>query len=236
MLEDHDGLLSDAGQAAQARRVHALLGAFDALLADLLAEHGLQALPATRLGVALCTRAGFRLGDCLHIWDALLADPLSFEFSHCVVVALLLLSRHELLQLRGDAGGLAEALLAAPRRVGVSTLLRVARAVCAFERRCGEGSAHPFPQCSISTISGLHSGNAVDKASKLAFGIAPPSLSSLWDKVWARATTWTSSDDFGCVTPASSRSLEALITPGRVMDIDGKAVSVATATEGSNLT
>ncbi|CAE8645154.1 unnamed protein product [Polarella glacialis] len=134
MAEVQDSLAGE-GLATQARRCHELLRAFDPPLADLLADAGLGALPAMRLGAVLLTRSGLSLAQCARIWDSLLADPRRFEFCDYVVVALLLLNRGELLQ-RADVGGIAETIIAAPQSAKLETLLRIAYAVCAFERRC----------------------------------------------------------------------------------------------------
>mmetsp|Transcript_49380 Transcript_49380/g.86990 ORF Transcript_49380/g.86990 Transcript_49380/m.86990 type:complete len:763 (-) Transcript_49380:65-2353(-) len=132
---------------SKVRRFNWLLRTYDPALAELLATHNLTALPATRLGVAFCTRAGFSLEICVRIWDSLLADPRRFEMGDHAVLALLLLpvTRGRLLQQRHDAGNLAEALLAAPRTVDPEALLRTMFAICAFERRCGPDSQIYYP-------------------------------------------------------------------------------------------
>mmetsp|Transcript_85572 Transcript_85572/g.266352 ORF Transcript_85572/g.266352 Transcript_85572/m.266352 type:complete len:695 (-) Transcript_85572:14-2098(-) len=145
MAEVQDSLADDSSLADQVRRTHELLRAYDPPVADLLAAHGLAALPTLRLGAVLCTRSGFSLADCVRVWDTLLADPKRFDFRECVVIALMLQARGDLLQ-RGDVGSLCETLLAAPQATDVKALLRTARAVCAFERRCGQGTgAVAFP-------------------------------------------------------------------------------------------
>ncbi|CAK0874652.1 unnamed protein product, partial [Prorocentrum cordatum] len=142
VLEDDQRILFQAG------RVHSLLSVYDPQLAELLHAHGLAAFPATRLGAALCTKGGFSLADTARIWDAVLADPERFRFCDYVIVALLLLSRNDLLRRRNNPGGVAEALLTAPSRVRAEALLRTAHAVCAFERRCGgaAGACPPYVQ------------------------------------------------------------------------------------------
>lgn len=132
---------------SKVRRFHWLLRTYDPGLAELLATNNLTALPATRLGVAFCTRAGFSLEICVRIWDSLLADPRRFEMGDQAVLALLLLpvTRGRLFQQRHDVGNLAEALLAAPRTVDPEALLRTMFAICAFERRCGQDSQIPYP-------------------------------------------------------------------------------------------
>eukprot|EP00971_Amphidinium_carterae_P243622 4838171-Amphidinium_carterae.1 len=94
--------------AAQANRIGSTLRAYDPELAQAMASNGLAAMPATRLSAALCTKAGFELKDCAMLWDALLADPVQFEFGEHVTVAMLLLSRRELLKKRRDVAGMAE--------------------------------------------------------------------------------------------------------------------------------
>jgi len=134
--------------------VHALLAEYDPDVARLLGAYGLETMPTTRLGVALCTRAGFRLQDCLALWDALLADPMRFQFCDYVVIAVLMLRRRELYQCRGDGGRLAEGLLLAPGEVAVTSVLRVAHAICAFERQCGPDSETPFPAGRVAPAPG----------------------------------------------------------------------------------
>lgn len=134
----------DDGLLDQVQRTSNLLALYDPPLAELLALHGLEAFASLRLGRALCTRAGFSLVDTVRIWDSLLADH--FELCDHIVVAILLLSRGELMQL--GSRDLAETLLAAPAKMDVDTLLRNALSVCAFERRARGGSSesgNPHP-------------------------------------------------------------------------------------------
>merc|ERR1719253_872863 len=86
MTELHDSI-TERSLAVRARNIQTLLRAYDAPVADLLQKHGQTALPAMRLGVALCTRAGFKLADCARIWDSLLADPKRFDLCDYVVIA-----------------------------------------------------------------------------------------------------------------------------------------------------
>jgi len=132
-------------QAKQAQHIQYLLRLYDPVLAELLRAAGIVALPTTRLGVALCTRAGFSLPGCTRLWDALLADPKRFEFCNYAIVAVLLLSRERLLKQHDDHAALAEAVLAAPRQADMDMVLSAAYAICAFERRCGDSSPVPFP-------------------------------------------------------------------------------------------
>jgi len=145
LAEVQGGFTDEAVHVKRAAQVQALLRTYDPDLAETLTVLGLAALPTTRLHMALCTRAGFGLADCVRIWDSVIADPRRFEFCDYVVVALLLLSRREMMQQRRDAASVAEVLLAAPSRVPAEQLLRTARAICAFERRCGADSEMPFP-------------------------------------------------------------------------------------------
>lgn len=138
-------IADDLNLPPKVQRFHWLLRTYDPALAETLATHNLEALPATRLGVALCTRAGFSLETCVRLWDSLLTDPRRFEMCDFAVLGLLLVSRGRLLQKASDAGDLAEALLAAPRTVDPDALLRTTFAICAFERRCGPDSNCPYP-------------------------------------------------------------------------------------------
>lgn len=61
LAEAQETLLGDDALAFQARRVHELHQAFDPPVAELLAQHGLGAIPALRLGTLLLSRAGFTL-------------------------------------------------------------------------------------------------------------------------------------------------------------------------------
>eukprot|EP00434_Breviolum_minutum_P022151 symbB.v1.2.019556.t1/scaffold1601.1/size109688/9 len=128
-------------------------------------------MPALRLGALLLSRAGFTLQQVARLWDAFLADPHRFEFADHVVIALLLLSRGDLLQ-RDNVGGIAETLLAAPSVVDFELLLHRAYAVCAFQRRHGPRSQMPFPRPQGLDLDG-------------AVAAAQESLSSLWGKVRA---------------------------------------------------
>lgn len=172
------------GLSKSADRVHRLLERYDPGLADLLDAHGLRALPATRLGVAFCTRAGFSLADCVRLWDALLADPLRADFSDHIVLALLILSRSRLLRHEQDVGAFAEALLAAPMQVDVESMLRAATAIGALDRRCGPGSAMPFPRPSTMPLDRALDG-ALD-GTLAALGAAQTRLSTLWGKMRER--------------------------------------------------
>merc|ERR1719408_1200635 len=118
-----NSIVDDGNQVKQAQQIQHLLRLFDQPLAELLKGAGIVALPVTRLGVALCTRAGFSLADCARLWDALLADPKRFEFCNYTIVAVLLLSRDRLLKARTDSSALAEAVLAAPRQADMDTVL-----------------------------------------------------------------------------------------------------------------
>jgi len=189
MAEVQDSIATDAAIANQARRIFALLRAYDPPLAELVRGAGLSALPATRLGSVLCTRAGFHFRDCARLWDTMLADPRRFEFCDFLVVSMMLLSRGDLLEL-DNAGDLAETLLAAPKQVDSSTLLRSTYALCAFERRCPAGSRGAFPPRPASAASnekGIDLEKAVDEAVAAAAtkaSEAASSLGSLWGKAW----------------------------------------------------
>eukprot|EP00929_Paragymnodinium_shiwhaense_P001136 TRINITY_DN101360_c0_g1_i1.p1 TRINITY_DN101360_c0_g1~~TRINITY_DN101360_c0_g1_i1.p1 ORF type:complete len:695 (+),score=189.23 TRINITY_DN101360_c0_g1_i1:71-2155(+) len=190
LLKELQGsILDDAALDVRTRRVHSLLHIYDPALAELLEYHNLSALPATRLGVALCTRAGFSLRTCTLIWDALLADPRRFEFCDYLVVSLLFLNRHKLVHNREDPGAMAEVLLAAPRSVEQEGLLKTAYAVCAFERRCNADSSAPFPE-----RPGLLDTIAASTVS---------TLGSLWGRVRTRAA------------PAAARAASRLRKVGR---------------------
>mmetsp|Transcript_22129 Transcript_22129/g.39746 ORF Transcript_22129/g.39746 Transcript_22129/m.39746 type:complete len:643 (-) Transcript_22129:33-1961(-) len=128
------GTAAAATTASRARKGQVLLRSYDPALAELLAVHGLAAMPAHRLGAAFCTRAGFSLESCAQLWDFLLADPQRFGFCDFAVVSLLLLRRKEMLELQGDAAGMAEVLLAAPKTASTEALLRTALAVRGLER------------------------------------------------------------------------------------------------------
>lgn len=184
MAEVQDSIAADSGLAGQVRRTHELLRTYDPPVAELLDAHGLGALPALRLGAALCTRSGFALADCVRIWDTLLADPRRFDFCEYVVVALVLLIRGDLLQ-RGDVGSLCETLLAAPNCVDVNALLRTACAICAFERRCVVGVANPFPPRPAPCADFLDGCTNASGGFDAAVAVAQTKLSSLWGKVRA---------------------------------------------------
>merc|ERR1712046_285691 len=101
-------ILDDSSLDLRTRRIQALLHTYDPALNEMLESHSLGALPATRLGIALCTKAGFSLRRCARIWDALLCDPRRFEFGDYLVVSLIFLCRAQLVKQRNDGGALAE--------------------------------------------------------------------------------------------------------------------------------
>lgn len=173
MFEMRGSIVDNTNQVKQAEHILYLLRLYDPPIADLLRGAGIVALPTTRLGVALCTRAGFGLADCARLWDALLGDPKRFEFCSYVIVAVLLLSRERLLEQRHDAAALAEEVLAAPRRAGIDMVLTTAYSICAFERRCGESSPAPFPPRP----------GVLDVVAANALEAAQTHLSSTWEKL-----------------------------------------------------
>eukprot|EP00927_Polykrikos_kofoidii_P032547 TRINITY_DN27697_c0_g1_i2.p1 TRINITY_DN27697_c0_g1~~TRINITY_DN27697_c0_g1_i2.p1 ORF type:complete len:781 (+),score=127.17 TRINITY_DN27697_c0_g1_i2:41-2344(+) len=150
----------------QTRRVHELLQTYDPSLAAVLAAHNLVSFSALRLGTALCTCSGLRLLDCVRLWDSFLSDPCRFDFCDVIVAAMLVLSREDLLRNGSDNGALAEAVLKVVQSVDFGELLRIAYALCAFERRRG-GLVGPSEQETIGQRSATGS-NAV---------------SSLWGRV-----------------------------------------------------
>lgn len=129
------GAAAAAATTSRARRLQLLFREHDPTLCELLQSHGLVAMPAARLGASFCTAAGFSLASCARLWDFVLGDQLRFGFCDFAVVALLLSRRQELLNLKGDAAGMAEVLLDAPRTVGIDQILRFALALRALERR-----------------------------------------------------------------------------------------------------
>lgn len=169
-----DWLADEGSTAHQAQRLHRALSAYDPALAELLVEHGLGALPALRLGVALMTRAGFGLERCARLWDSMLADPWRFQFCDHLVLALLLMIRGDLLQ-RGDVGSVAESLLAAPEAADLDTMLSLAYAVCAFERHWEADGGRQFPPQPFEGSAAL---DAAVAAAQMGF-------TSIWGKVRA---------------------------------------------------
>jgi len=145
------GLADDSSFARRAARVHTKLSSYDAQLGRVLKFHGLAAFPTTRLGVAWCTRAGFPLAETTRMWDSMLCDPCRFEFCDFIVIALMVLSRRELIIKNGDASAIAEAILASPRNIPVAITFRIAHTLCAFERQCGPGSKIPYPPPRVAT-------------------------------------------------------------------------------------
>jgi len=172
MIEMEGSIVDNDRQTKQAQHIQFLLQLYDPPLAELLRGAGIVALPTTRLGVALCSRAGLTLGGCARLWDAILADPKRFEFCNYTIVAVLLLSREHLLKQKHDAAALAEDVLAAPRRADMKTLLSIAYAICAFERRCTECPYPPRP-------------GVLDAVTASALEAAQTHLSSAWGKVRA---------------------------------------------------
>jgi len=132
--------------AAQANSVGSLLLAYDHELGQAIRHSGLAPFPAMRLSAALFTKANFKLADCALLWDTILADPVPFEVVEHITVAMLLLSRRELLKKRRDVAAMAEVMLAASQNQRTQHILKLARAVCAFERHCGPESECHFPQ------------------------------------------------------------------------------------------
>jgi len=177
VLNETDGDDGDDARLARcAGRVHALIRVYDTALAELLTIRGIATLPGMRLGLALCTKAGFAIADCARLWDTMLADVRRFEFCDCIVVALLLCCRRELFAQRSDAGMLAETMLAAPRSLPIGDVLRTAHAVCAFERRCGMECRIPYPRLAPKHVS---RGHVPADFTSSAVG----AVSSLWGKM-----------------------------------------------------
>lgn len=175
MLDMRNSMVDSANQSKQAHHIQYLLRLYDPCLAELLRLAGIVALPTTRLGVALCTRAGFSLAGCARLWDAMLSDPKRFEFCNYIIVAALLLNRERLLDPGHDAAALAEEVLAAPRQLDIDTVLGFAYAICAFERRCGDSSPAPFPPRP----------GVLDVVIPSALEAVQTHVTSAWDKVRA---------------------------------------------------
>lgn len=181
------GAAAAAATTSRARRLQVLLREHDPMLCELLRAHGLAAMPAARLGAAFCTTAGFSLASCARLWDFVLGDHLRFGFCDFAVVALLLVRRRELLNLKGDAAGMAEALLDAPQAVGIDQILRFALAVQALERR-------RRGRTSSSAVRGA--GTKAEEAAEQRAQSQPPAkqegpgvlnaIGSIWGRVRAR--------------------------------------------------
>lgn len=186
MGEVQDSIMEDSSLARQAKRVHGLLRAYDPPIAELLAEHGLAPMPTMRLGVALFTRAGFKLEDCARLWDTMLADPMRFQLADYAIVALLLLSRGDIMQ-SSTLGGAAETVVAAAQNVDMQKLLRTTYAICAFERRCIEDGVATFPPRPRQSNA-----DALDRSLEEAVSAAQTRLTGWWGKVRsAGAEAWT---------------------------------------------
>lgn len=218
MAEAQDTIAAEESlkvQAAQVRRSHYLLATYDPVLANLLTVYGLATLPSLRLGAVFCTRSGFSLEDCARVWDTLLADPQRFELCDHVVVALMLSRRGELMA-RDDVAGLAETLLAAPvsDREGedVASLLKIACAICAFERRCAAGPKHlsfpARPPASVADAWDTNSGSTVKDMASEALESAQVSLNSFLEKAApaAQSTGAAVSSFFGKMKSSSSEA------------------------------
>eukprot|EP00933_Yihiella_yeosuensis_P029515 TRINITY_DN23151_c0_g2_i1.p1 TRINITY_DN23151_c0_g2~~TRINITY_DN23151_c0_g2_i1.p1 ORF type:complete len:333 (+),score=72.59 TRINITY_DN23151_c0_g2_i1:146-1144(+) len=181
------GAAAAAATASRARRGQVLLRAHDSNLAELLVVNGLAAMPASRLGAAFCTRAGFSLENCARLWDALLADPQRFALCDFIVVALLMLHRSALLRVHGDAAGMAEALLATPASTDVETLLCTALAVRALERRRrGQTGGSGRQQGSSANRTQSHGPQTDRPAHAAVLGALGTGLGNLWGRVRAR--------------------------------------------------
>jgi len=247
MAEMQDSIAPDAGLATQVRRTHELLRTYDPPLAGILASHGLGTLPALKFGVALCTRSGFALKDVVRIWDTLLADPQRVVFCEYIVVALLLLVRRDLMLWRADLGRLAEALVAAPKCVDLDSLLRFACAICAFERRCVPGAAHPFPPRPAPGVDILDGSSLATGGLDVTLASAQAQLSSLWGKVrvassdaWEagraaaneaaeQAPTWKAQANFWMAAAVSSAASAAGDVVASAASAAEKAATVAGA-------
>jgi len=247
MAEMHDSIAPDAGLATQVRRTHELLRTYDPPLAGILASHGLGTLPSLKFGVVLCTRSGFSLTDVVRIWDTLLADPQRFVFCDYIVVSLLLLVRRDLMLWRADLGRLSEALIAAPKFVDVDSLLRFARAICAFERRCAPGAVNPFPPRPAPGIDILAGSSLTTGGMDVTLAAAQAQFSSLWDKVrgassdaWEvgraaaseaaeQAPTWKAQANFWMAAAVSSAASAAGDVVASAASAAEKAATVAGA-------
>jgi len=162
----------------QARRAHELLCAYDPVLAEHIVANRL--LPIYGIGAGLFTFSGFALVHCVRIWDYLLGDPEPFEFGDYVIVAMLVLHRRVVLEC-SEPSEVTEAMASQYCRVDVDEVLRHAKAMCAFERRCGQGCAVPFPPRRV-----VNDGRLPDIVDTVV-GAAQTQLSSLWGKLQAAA-------------------------------------------------
>lgn len=204
LMAEVEDTFQTSASAEQIHRVHELLRAYDPPVAKLLETHGLMNLPATRLGAALCTRAGFKLTAAVRLWDSLLADPERFEFVDYIVVALVLLRHGELTQHDDVNPQMGDLLIDSPNAFDTTTILRTAFAVCAFERRRhpeGTPNVVPFPirppPASNDVGAEGDMGRVVENLTAVASD-AQTTLSSLWGLV--QSTAGEALDQWGGVS------------------------------------
>eukprot|EP00928_Gymnodinium_smaydae_P036298 TRINITY_DN25389_c0_g3_i2.p1 TRINITY_DN25389_c0_g3~~TRINITY_DN25389_c0_g3_i2.p1 ORF type:complete len:750 (-),score=194.20 TRINITY_DN25389_c0_g3_i2:268-2517(-) len=171
-------------EASEDERGWSLLCRYDGVLAEHLAADGLRGAGTALPARALLSRAGFSLAACQRLWDALLGDPgRKAEFVDFIVVALLVLARGELLQLRGSA--LVDAWLGLAAHADVQELMRTASALCLMERR---GAAHCGPRAFSASAGAAAASSAIAAVSGRVADMARGETSSLWNKFRSAGT------------------------------------------------
>eukprot|EP00746_Dinoflagellata_sp_MGD_P146127 gnl/MRDRNA2_/MRDRNA2_78644_c0_seq1.p1 gnl/MRDRNA2_/MRDRNA2_78644_c0~~gnl/MRDRNA2_/MRDRNA2_78644_c0_seq1.p1 ORF type:complete len:842 (+),score=227.56 gnl/MRDRNA2_/MRDRNA2_78644_c0_seq1:61-2586(+) len=145
-IQDFDK--QDEGVNKQLADVNFLIRTWDFDLACHFQQHD---LPPVMFALRWCTllfSQDLALPDLIRVWDSLLSDPQRFEFCSHFCLALLVYHRQELLEAR-NIMGLMEILQEAPRSTELEPVLKLAYAICAFERRC---SAPYFPERTTSQL------------------------------------------------------------------------------------
>jgi len=144
--------------------VERLLKAYDPELSKHLQKNDCPLSVFTFRWCTLLFSQDVALPDAVIFLESLIADPQRFDFVVHLCLAVLLAQREELL-CEHEQGALAEVLRSAPRRGGAERVLRLARAICAFERR---PQTPPFPVRSAAQLMQDFSG----WAQKLGAGVA----------------------------------------------------------------
>ncbi|CAK0817718.1 unnamed protein product, partial [Prorocentrum cordatum] len=149
MVEIKEGFMQTMDQTAEGvnglvEGVTQLLRSYDVELARHLRHSELPPFVWVFRWCTVLFAQELTLPDCIRLWDSLIADPHRFQFLTHTAVAVVLERREELLGL-GKQFALAEALQAAPRQCDLEALMRRARAICAFERRCDAPRFPPRP-------------------------------------------------------------------------------------------
>lgn len=165
---DHTG----EGVHAIVEGVTQMLKAYDYELAKHLQKNELSLFVFVLRWCTVLFAQDATLPDVVRIWDCLLGDPCRFEFVHHTCLAVILSKREVLMQTHKQFA-LAEVLQSAPRTTDLSALIRMACAICGFERRRIEPAFPPQRSHVVEELSEWASEVGAGVSRTLQENIAP---------------------------------------------------------------